>query len=252
MNTLDLALAAVVGAMLGSFANVVIYRLPAGASIVRPGSRCPHCGHPVRPWDNVPLISYLLLRGRCRDCRAPIAIRYPLVEGLMALLGVGVRLRFAGPIAVVWVPLLSALLFAFLLVVITFIDLDHQLIPNRITYPGIAVGMVLAAIQGRALLAGMTALGAGGLILAIVIASRGGMGGGDVKLAGLIGVFLPWPGAAVSLFLGFVGGGLVSIVLLALRLRGRKDAIPFGPALAAGALAALFWGNAIWAWYWPR
>lgn len=242
----EVAVVAAFGAILGSFANVVIHRLPLEVSIVYPGSRCPHCQTPIRAVDNVPVLSYLLLRGRCRSCGGRISARYPLVELLMAILAVAVWSAFTGPL-----PRLAGLGFAFLMVVITFIDLDHQLILNRITYPGIAAGLLLSAIQGRAVPALLAAAGAGALIAAIVLLSRGGMGGGDIKLAALIGAFLGWPGVAVALFLGFMAGGVVGIGLLVLRLRGRKDAIPFGPALAAGALAALFWGEAIAAWYWP-
>ncbi len=247
MNTPALIFLAAAGAILGSFANVVIHRLPRGESIVVPGSRCPQCGTPIRPWDNVPVASFLLLRGRCRRCGGRIAWRYPLVELVTAVLVVAVGVRFKEAL-----PFISALTLVFLLIVITFIDLDHQLILNRVTYPGIAVGFLLSALSGRALTAGLAGLGAAGLILTIVVLSRGGMGGGDVKLAALMGVFLGWPSTAVALFLAFLGGGIVGLVLLALRLRGRKDAIPFGPALAAGTVAALFWGDAIARWYWPR
>jgi leader peptidase (prepilin peptidase)/N-methyltransferase len=241
----EVAVVAAFGAILGSFANVVIYRLPLEVSIVYPGSRCPHCQAPIRAVNNVPVFSYLLLRGRCRSCGGRISARYPIVEVLMAILAVAVWSAFTGPL-----PRLAGLGFAFLMVVTTFIDLDHQIILNRITYPGIAAGLLLSAMQGRAVPALLAAGGAGALIAAIVLLSRGGMGGGDIKLAALIGAFLGWPGVAVALFLGFMAGGLVGIGLLALRLRGRKDAIPFGPALAAGALVALFWGEAIAAWYW--
>ena len=247
MRASDLVLLGISGAVLGSFANVVIHRLPRGDSIVVPGSRCPHCGTPIRAWDNVPLVSFVLLRARCRHCGGPIAWRYPLVEALMAALFVAVGLRFHDLL-----PLVSGLVFAFLMVVITFIDLDHQLILNRITYPGIVIGLVLAALKGQLLSAALAAAGAAAVILAIVVVSRGGMGGGDIKLAALMGAFLGWPAVAVALFVAFLAGGTVGIILLALRLRGRKDAIPFGPALAAGALAALFWGDAIARWYWPR
>ncbi|MGQ0548858.1 MAG: prepilin peptidase [Armatimonadota bacterium] len=247
MRTPDLIILAALGAILGSFANVLIHRLPRGESIVFPGSRCPHCGSPIRPWDNLPLVSFILLRGRCRRCGATIAWRYPLVEFIMATLVLAVGLRFRE-----LVPFLSALILVFLLVVITFIDLDHQLILNRLTYPGIVIGLLMSVPSGDVLNAALAGLGAAALILAIVVLSRGGMGGGDVKLAALMGVFLGWPSIAVALFLAFLAGGVVGLLLLALRLRGRKDAIPFGPALAAGAVAALFWGDAIARWYWPR
>lgn len=245
MTLPEVVLAAVAGAILGSFANVLIYRMPRNESIVTPGSRCPRCGVPIRAVDNIPLLSFLLLRGRCRRCGAPISARYPLVEGLMAVLA-----------AAAWatqpdlVARLAAVALAFLLLVITFIDLDHQLILNRLSYPGIAVGLVFAAAQGRLAPAVLSALGAGGLIALIVIASRGGMGEGDIKLAAMIGAFLGWPGVAVALFTGFMVGGVIGVGLLALRLRRRRDAIPFGPALAAGALVGLFWGERLWAWYW--
>ncbi|MDI6772191.1 MAG: prepilin peptidase, partial [bacterium] len=240
MGGVEAAVVAAFGAILGSFANVVIHRLPLEVSIVYPGSRCPHCQAPIRAKDNVPVLSYLLLRGRCRSCGGGISARYPLVELLMAILAVAVWSAFTGPL-----PRLAGLGFAFLMVVITFIDLDHQLILDRLTYPGIAAGLLLSAIQGRGVVALLATAGAGALIAAIVILSRGGMGVGDIKLAALIGAFLGWPGVAVALFLGFMAGGVVGIGLLALRLRGRKDAIPFGPWLAGGALAALFWGEAI-------
>jgi leader peptidase (prepilin peptidase)/N-methyltransferase len=245
------AVLALVGAMLGSFANVLIYRLPRDESVVRPGSRCPRCGTPIRPWDNVPVVSYVLLRGRCRACGQRISPRYPLVELLMAALTVLVGLRV--PPLSGWrdaVTLTADVTFAFLLTVIAFIDLDHQLILNALTYPGTALGLAAALLHGRLGPAVVAGAGAGALLLLIVVASRGGMGLGDVKLAVLIGVFLASPAVtAVALFLAFVLGGAVGIVLLALRRRGRKDAIPFGPFLALGGLGALFWGEAIVAWY---
>jgi leader peptidase (prepilin peptidase)/N-methyltransferase len=246
----ETALAGALGAVLGSFANVVIYRLPRGDSIVVPGSRCPNCQTPIRPWDNIPLISYLILRGRCRACGAPIAARYPMVEGLMAVLTIAVRARFVEPAA-----FLGTLLFVFLLLAITFIDLDHQIIPHWLSQPGIVAGLILAGLQHRLVPAALAGLGAAGFILAIYLASllllrREGMGLGDVWLAALMGVFLGWPAIASALFLGILVGGVVALLLLALGLRGRKDAIPFGPALAAGAVGGLFWGEAIARWYW--
>jgi leader peptidase (prepilin peptidase)/N-methyltransferase len=241
-----IVLAAAVGLILGSFANVLIYRLPRDESIVWPGSRCPSCKAPIRPLDNIPILSFLALRGRCRHCGVRISWRYPIVEGLTGAL-----------VAAVWWAMpdalsrLAGVVFVFLLVVITFIDLDVQLILNRLTYPGTAAGLAFAFVAGRGIPAVASAAGAAALIVAIVVASRGGMGGGDVKLAAMIGAFLGWPGVAVALFAGFIIGGLIGITLLALRLRGRKDAIAFGPSLAAGALVGLFWGEAIARWYWP-
>jgi leader peptidase (prepilin peptidase)/N-methyltransferase len=256
VNPVDLIVLAVAGAILGSFANVLIYRLPRDESIVSPGSRCPHCGTPIPPRDNVPILSYFLLRGRCRRCGGPISARYPLVEGLMAALFVlvGVRVVPSGGPPLSW-ALGTALLFTFLLVVVTFIDLDHQLILNRVSLPGTAAGLALAAVQGRLAGGALAAVVDAAVILVIVVASewilkRPGMGMGDVKLAAMIGAFLGWPVGLVALYLGFIAGGIAAVALLLLRVRGRKDPIPFGPALAAGALLALLWGEAIWRWYW--
>jgi leader peptidase (prepilin peptidase)/N-methyltransferase len=174
----------------------------------------------------------------------------------MAALFVAVGLAIppdAGP--PLWWPLISALVFTFLLVVIAVIDLDRQLILNRLSLPGIAAGLALAAVQGRLAGAVLAAVVDAGVILLVVVGSefilkRQGMGMGDVKLAAMIGAFLGWPVGPVALYLGFLAGGLVAVTLLVLRVKGRKDPIPFGPALAAGALLALFWGETVWRWYW--
>lgn len=246
MTVFELLFAGALGAILGSFANVLIYRLPRDLSIVYPGSRCPGCQARIRAWDNIPIVSYLVLRGRCRQCGERISPRYLLVEGIAAGLAVGVWAAFPDPVTRLW-----GLVFVILMVVVTFIDLDWQLILNRVTYPGIAAGLVFAVAQGRLAESALAAAGAAGLIAAIVVLSRGGMGGGDVKLAALMGSFLGWPGVAVALFAGFLAGGAVGLLLLALRLKGRKDAIPFGPALALGGVVALFFGDAVAKWYWP-
>ena len=238
--------ATVLGAMVGSFANVAIYRLPRHQSLVTPRSRCPHCGHPIRAWDNIPLLSFLLLRGRCRDCGAPISWRYPLVEALTAALFLAVWLWFGASLAS-----LRAALFALIMVIVIFVDLDHRIIPNALTYPGIALGLLLAWGGGAwgFLTAVIAALGAGLVFLAIAVLSRGGMGGGDIKLAALMGAFLGWPLIAAALFVSFMVGGIVGVALLATGRRRRKDPVPFGPFLAVGGLAALFWGERLIRWY---
>jgi leader peptidase (prepilin peptidase)/N-methyltransferase len=239
-----IAFVAVLGAALGSFLNVVIYRLPRKQSLVAPGSRCPHCGAPIAPWDNIPVVSFLLLRGRCRACREPISVRYPLVE-LLAAAGV----------TAAWVTsdnLLGAaagILFVLLLLAIFFVDLEHQIVPNALSYPGLLLGLLLAIPQGRFVDALFAAAGAGALFLLIAIISGGGMGGGDIKLAAMMGAFLGWPRIAVALLFAFVLGAGVGVLLIALRRRSRKDPIPFGPALAVGGVIALFWGRAIMLWY---
>src|SRR3989442_1417555 len=169
------------GSILGSFLNVVIYRLPRGLSIVRPGSSCPHCHTPIRARDNIPLASFLILRGRCRACGAPISWRYPLVEAASGGLLAGVWIRFAP--AGAWVPLVAMALFSLMLVVVFFIDLDHQIVPNAITYPGLVAGLLFAIPQGRLVPSALVAVGAGAVFLMIAVVSGGGMGGGDIKHA---------------------------------------------------------------------
>ena len=235
------------GLLFGSFANVLIHRLPRHESIVAPGSRCPVCGASIRAWDNVPVLSYLVLWGRCRACGAVISPRYVIVElatgGLMA----GIIWRFGvSPAALRFGAL------GFALVVVFFTDLEHQIIPNAITYPGIAAGLALSAAAGEFVPSLAAAAAAGLVFLILGIVSRGGMGGGDTKLAAMIGAFLGTPAVIVALFLAVALGAAAGLVLLAFRLRGRKDMIPFGPAMAAGAMIAVFGSNAIINWYLTR
>ena len=239
-----IVLVAVLGAVIGSFLNVVIYRLPRKQSLITPRSRCPHCGTPIAAWDNVPVLSYLLLRGRCRTCRGPISWRYPIVElGAAALL------------ITIWLTSRTALdflaggLFALLMLAIFFIDLEHQIVPNALSYPGVILGLLLAIPQERFVDALFAAAGAGAFFLLIAIISGGGMGGGDIKLAAMMGAFLGWPRIAVGLLFAFTLGAAVGLLLIATGRRTRKDPIPFGPALAAGGIIALLWGRAIVAWY---
>lgn len=240
------ALAFVLGTMIGSFANVCIYRLPWGRSLLFPGSHCSFCQQPVQPWHNIPVLSYLWLNGRCYYCQSLISWRYPLVELLCGLLFILLYHSFG-----VSVYGAMALLLATALVIVTFIDLDHKIIPDAITLPGIVVGGLASSFftsvgLGNALLG--IVLG-GGLCLVIAILSRGGMGGGDIKFVAMIGAFLGWRGVCVTLFLGACSGALVGIGLLLLKKKGRKDPLPFGPFLALGALAALLWEPALIRWY---
>jgi leader peptidase (prepilin peptidase)/N-methyltransferase len=234
----------VLGAVLGSFANVLIYRLPRRESIVLPGSRCPQCGTPVSAWHNIPIVSYLALRGRCAACRAPISPRYLIVEVATGAVMAGLVWRFGLSATALRYGVL-----AFALLVVFFTDLEHHIIPNAITYPGILAGLALSASAGQWLASLIAAAAAGGVFLLIGIVSRGGMGGGDIKLAAMIGAFLGGPAVIVALFLAVALGAGVGAVLLALRLRSRKDMIPFGPAMAAGAMIAVFGSNAIIRWY---
>jgi len=229
------------GAMIGSFLNVVVYRLPRRESLVRPASHCTACGVAVKPYDNVPLLSWLLLRGRCRNCSAPISKRYPLVEALTGLLCVGAVLAGGNTATIV-----LNVTFILLLVPIALIDVEHRVIPNRLT----ALGAILALTIGTALdpsgeperlIAGMAA---GGTLLIAALAYPGGMGMGDVKLAGVMGLFLGSavaPAMLLALFAGVLFGAL--IVARKGTLVARKTAVPFGPFLAFGSLVAIFAGE---------
>jgi leader peptidase (prepilin peptidase)/N-methyltransferase len=244
----------VLGLLIGSFLNVVAYRIPLDQSVVDPPSACPACGHRIRPLDNIPVVSWLLLRGRCRDCGAPISPRYAIVEiSTAAIFAVAAVI-----IGSAWV-LPAYWWFAGVSITLVLTDLDHQRIPNRILFPGFIVGAVLltigALLDGDAGALGRAAGGAAGyfgLLLGIAVAARGGFGYGDVKLAALLGLFLAyrsWETLVVGVFAAFVVGGLVSIGLLIARRAGRKDAIAFGPALVVGAFVAIAWGDAIADWY---
>ena len=240
-------MAAVFGAIIGSFLNVVAYRLPRGESLSHPPSRCPHCGKPVKPYDNIPVLSWLLLRGRCRHCKEPISARYPIVEagtGLLCALVVVAK----GPDE----DALLGLALVLLLVPITLIDLDHRIIPNKLTLLGAVVAPVLVALTAPdALLEHLiAAVAAGGFFLLAALAYPRGMGMGDVKLAAVLGLFL---GRAVgpAVFVALVAGTLIGAAVIARKgaQEGRKTAVPFGPFLALGAVVALFAGDAMVDWY---
>ncbi|GBE21369.1 type 4 prepilin-like proteins leader peptide-processing enzyme [bacterium BMS3Bbin01] len=242
------------GLVVGSFLNVVAYRTPLEQSVVSPPSACPHCGHRIRPWDNVPVVSWLLLRGRCRDCGEKISIRYPIVEtGTAATFG-----ATAWFIGEQWI-LIPYLWFAAVTIVLVLTDLDHHRIPNRILYPSTVLGLLLlvgAAFADRAAenLPRALAGGVAYLVLLFIIAlvARGGFGMGDVKLAFFLGLFLAyasWGTLVVGIFLAFFVGGLGAIVLLVTHIRGRKDPIAFGPALIAGAWIAIPLGQSLLSWY---
>ncbi|MDN5346864.1 MAG: leader peptidase (prepilin peptidase) / N-methyltransferase [Clostridia bacterium] len=234
------------GLFIGSFLNVVIYRLPRGETVVSGRSRCPACGRVLAWYDLFPVLSYLVLRGRCRYCGAQISPRYLIVELLTGAVFAALFYRL-GP-----TPALAKYLFlGAVLIAAAFIDLEHYLIPDRLVLAGLA-GAVILGFAARDLeiwsaLAGFAA-GAGFLSVVAVI-SKGGMGGGDVKLAAVAGLFLGWPLAALALFLAVVAGGLAAAVFLFLGIKGRKDPVPFAPFIAAGTLAAILWGAHIIDWY---
>ena len=240
-------LAAVLGAAFGSFLNVVAYRLPRGLSLVRPASRCPGCETPIRPYDNVPVLSWLLLRGRCRSCRAPIAPRYPLVEAAtLALCAVVVAVHGVGPEAALGLALVL------LLVPVTLIDLDFRIIPNRLLAVGAGVALaLLVALQPGELPEHLIAAAAGGgFFLIAAVAYPAGMGMGDEKLAAVLGLFLG-RSVAPAVFVALLAGTIVGAAIIARKgaQEGRKTAIPFGPYLALGGLVGLFAGDSLVDWY---
>lgn len=246
----------VFGMIIGSFLNVCIHRLPLSQSIVHPRSACPGCAHPIRAYDNIPVVSYLALRGRCRDCGMPIPWRYPLVEllsGAFAALAV-VKFGLSGQAALIYL-LVAALL------VVTFIDIDHRIIPDVISLPGIPIGLAasfgLSDVSPLQSLIGILA-GGGSLFLVAwgyqLATGREGMGGGDIKLLAMIGAFFGWPGVLFTIFTASLTGTLAGLSVI-LRQRGdMKLAVPFGPFLAIGAIGYAFIGPETLAWYlqWMR
>jgi leader peptidase (prepilin peptidase)/N-methyltransferase len=233
--------AGVLGAIAGSFLNVVTYRLPRHESLVMPASHCTRCGTPVKPYDNIPILSFLLLRGHCRSCGASISVRYPLVEALTAALCVGAVLAHSSPAGI-------ALGVGLILIMVpaALIDLEYRIIPNRLT----ALGAALALVIGLALdPAGeperlIAAAAAGGFLLVAALAYPGGMGMGDVKLAAVMGLFLGRTVAA-AILIALIAGVLVGAVIIARKgaQEGRKTAVPFGPFLALGAVVAVYVGG---------
>jgi len=235
--------AGVLGAVIGSFLNVVAYRLPRRESLVRPGSRCPGCATDIKAYDNIPVLGWLLLRGRCRSCRTGISPRYPIVEATTAALAVAVVLTKHSAVDVA-----LGLVLVGVLVPVALIDLDHRIIPNKITLPAAVAALVIGvALDLRGLPEQLIAgAGAGGFLLAFALLYPRGMGMGDVKLAAVLGLFLG-RSVAVAILAGVLLGTVVGAAVMA-RLgveTGRKTAVPFGPFLAAGTLTAALWGQAI-------
>ena len=235
------------GAILGSFLNVVAYRLPRGESLASPGSRCPECETPIKPYDNIPVLGWLLLRGRCRSCGARISARYPIVEAVTGLLCAAVVLRY-GADEDVWLPLA----FVLLLVPVTLIDLDHRIIPNKLMIVGAIVAPVLVLVtrSGDIDEHAIAAAAAFGFFFLAALAYPSGMGMGDVKLAGVMGLFLGRE-VAPALLIALLSGTVVGAAIIARKgaAEGRKTAVPFGPFLALGGIVALFAGEAIVDWY---
>jgi len=236
----------IAGLLIGSFLNVVIARVPEGRGLWRPGSACPGCGAAIAWHDNIPILSFLALRGRCRACSVPIPWRYPIVEALTAALFAAAAWRFG--------PTLDAVTAAALLaglVAITVVDLEHQIIPDVLSLPGILAGVLANLATGRLpwLESIVGVLVGGGAFLVIILVSGGGMGGGDMKLGAMLGAFLGWKVVLLSMLVAVVAGGILAVALMAAGVRGRKDPIPFGPFLALGGAVGLFWGERVLRWY---
>jgi leader peptidase (prepilin peptidase)/N-methyltransferase len=237
------------GLCLGSFLNVVIYRLPRDQSLLRPGSRCPSCGRPIRAYHNIPVLGWLWLRGRCASCRAAIPPRYPIVE----LLGGGLTLlaaygfpTTAGSVAALWM-LLS-------LLAVFFIDLEHRIIPDEISLGGTVLGLVLS-FWTIGFVSSLIAAAVGAAALFLIgwtyerTRGRAGLGMGDVKLAAMLGAFLGIPGLVLTVLLASLVGSALGIGLIALKKGTRTSALPFGSFLAPAAMVVMIWGPAIWDWY---
>jgi leader peptidase (prepilin peptidase)/N-methyltransferase len=242
----------ILGAVLGSFVNVVIHRLPRGVSLIRPASHCPHCGKQIRPYDNVPVLSYLWLRGRCRECRQPIPVCYLIVEVLGAIL----TLLAVGLASSAWEAIVSTAL-ALALLAVFFIDLEFGIIPDVITLPGAILGLLWALMAFGATslpdaLLGVL-VGGGGLLLIAgtyrLLTGREGLGMGDVKLMAMLGAFLGWQGVLATLIIGALAGSIVGLGLILTGRGTRKTPLPFGTFLVPAAWLVLFAGRALWTQY---
>lgn len=239
------------GAIVGSFLNVCIYRLPRSESIITPGSHCPHCGNPIRFYDNIPWVSYLLLKGKCRHCKNTISLQYPLIEGVTALSSFLLFVKF-GPSG----SYLFYFCFISALIVITLIDLHHQIIPDVISLPGIGIGLLASFILPHLTflnsLIGVL-LGGGSLFLVATLYQwlfkREGLGGGDVKLLAMIGAFLGWKAVILTILLSSLIGSITGMIIMVAKGKDFKYAIPFGPFLSLGAVISFFYGEKIITWY---
>jgi len=233
------------GLVVGSFLNVVIYRVPRRESVVWPASHCPHCREPIKPRDNVPLVSYVLLRGRCRNCKEPISVRYPAVEATTGLL-FGVAAYVFG----VSLALLPALVLISALISLAVIDLEHGLLPNAIVGPAALAGLILSILADPAgwWMYPLSAIAVGGALFVLVFLYPAGMGMGDVKMGGMLGAFLG-PYAALAVFLGALLGAVTGGLLMAAGKMQRRSALPFGLFMAVGGIISLFIGPQLWDLY---
>jgi leader peptidase (prepilin peptidase) / N-methyltransferase len=241
---------AIMGALIGSFLNVCIHRLPRGASIVWPASACPSCGRDLAWFENIPIVSYLVLGGRCRTCRKAISGRYPVIESLTALMFAAAWWNY-GP----GVLLVSRLLFGCTLIVLFAIDLEHHLLPNVITLPGIVVGFAFSLVTEPGWLDSLIGIVAGGGVLYAIaevyfrVRHEEGLGMGDVKMLAMIGAFIGWKLMLVTLMMASLAGAVIGLLLIVTRRGGLKYALPFGTFLALGAALAATVGSSLLDWY---
>lgn len=241
----------VLGCCLGSFFNVVIHRLPLEQSLVHPGSHCPHCHQPIAWYDNIPVVSFIMLMGKCRHCRGCIAVRYPAVEALTGGLFL-LLFRHYGWEAQFFVEAV----FISLLIIITFIDLDTYTIPDVLSLPGLVVGFLFSFVSTRLSwsdsLLGIL-LGGGVLYLIAmgyqILRRQEGLGGGDIKLLGMIGAFVGWPGVVFTILVSSIVGTLVGLPIMWRTRKGMSTMLPFGPFLSLGAVVYIFWGDMLIGWY---
>ena len=246
----EIAILVLLGLAVGSFLNVCIHRLPLGQSLNSPPSRCPNCDYRLQWFDNIPVVSYAMLGGRCRKCRSRISIRYPIVE----LVTMGLFLLHGAVFG--WTALLiPRLVFACAMVVLFAIDLEHHLLPNVITLPGIVIGLIASAVLPPGVVDAVIGVLVGGGVLWLIgeayfrFSGHEGMGGGDVKMLAMIGAFLGWKLVLVTLVFSSVAGSIIGLVVIAIRKGGLKYALPYGTFLALGALVASLAGEAIVNWY---
>jgi leader peptidase (prepilin peptidase)/N-methyltransferase len=251
MNWITLVFGFVLGTVIGSFLNVCIHRIPQGKSIATPSSHCPHCKTPIRFYDNIPLVSFIWLRARCRACHAPISFQYPLVEFLMGLFSVMLLVRYGiSTLCLIYFSLFASL------TLISFIDLSHRIIPDVISLPGILIGLIISLLHPQlsiknALIGAL--LGGGALYIVAslyqIVTKREGMGGGDVKLLAMIGAFIGWKGVLFTILCSSFVGSIVGVMLMLFSLADSKYAVPFGPFLSLGAVIYVLWGQGLINWY---
>lgn len=251
MNYLIGVLSFIFGMCIGSFLNVCIYRLPASQSIVYPGSTCPNCNTSIAFYDNIPILSYLWLRAKCRHCKMPIPIRYLLVEIIGGFFALSVWIKFG-------LTFEALIYFTFItsLIVITFIDMDHRIIPDVITLPGIVIGFlvsfIIPTITYKDSILGLLAGGGSLFVVASIyylLTKKDGMGGGDIKLLAMIGAFLGWKSVLFTLFVSSAVGALIGIIIMLGSGKNLKLAVPFGPFLSLGAIVYIFFGSDLIFWY---